>query len=165
MSVTVDQFIKAEKLIPELSVDDVSVAILATKIEISDEWRLALPERINSSFRNYILDRLMEHGARAASPRLREKRLREIISLAQKLENMIIDDNDPVSGSTALELRRAAHKIVSSESKAKDQSFENDSTLDGILGAIALLVRVACWRRLNFDHLCRLNFDQGLLLT
>ncbi len=22
-----------------------------------------------------------------------------------------------------------------------------------------------CWRRLNFDHLCRLNFDQGLLLT
>ena len=24
---------------------------------------------------------------------------------------------------------------------------------------------VDCWRRLNFDHLCRLNFDQGLLLT
>lgn len=23
----------------------------------------------------------------------------------------------------------------------------------------------ACWRRLNLDHLCRLNFDQGLLLT
>ena len=22
-----------------------------------------------------------------------------------------------------------------------------------------------CWRRLNLDHLCRLNFDQGLLLT
>ena len=21
-----------------------------------------------------------------------------------------------------------------------------------------------CWRRLNFDHLCRLNLDQGLLL-
>ncbi len=21
----------------------------------------------------------------------------------------------------------------------------------------------ACWRRLNLDHLCRLNFDQGLL--
>ena len=24
---------------------------------------------------------------------------------------------------------------------------------------------VACWRRLNFDHLCRLNLDQGLLLV
>jgi len=24
---------------------------------------------------------------------------------------------------------------------------------------------IVCWRRLNFDHLCRLNFDQGLLLT
>jgi DNA-binding transcriptional MocR family regulator len=23
----------------------------------------------------------------------------------------------------------------------------------------------ACWRRLNFDHLCRLNLDQGLLLV
>ena len=22
-----------------------------------------------------------------------------------------------------------------------------------------------CWRRLNFDHLCRLNLDQGLLLV
>ena len=22
-----------------------------------------------------------------------------------------------------------------------------------------------CWRRLNTDHLCRLNIDQGLLLT
>ena len=22
-----------------------------------------------------------------------------------------------------------------------------------------------CWRRTNIDHLCRLNFDQGLLLT
>jgi len=25
--------------------------------------------------------------------------------------------------------------------------------------------RLACWRRLNFDHLCRLNLDQGLLLV
>ena len=24
---------------------------------------------------------------------------------------------------------------------------------------------LACWRRLNFDHLCRLNLDQGLLLV
>ncbi len=24
---------------------------------------------------------------------------------------------------------------------------------------------LGCWRRLNLDHLCRLNFDQGLLLT
>ena len=24
---------------------------------------------------------------------------------------------------------------------------------------------VNCWRRLNTDHLCRLNIDQGLLLT
>ena len=23
----------------------------------------------------------------------------------------------------------------------------------------------SCWRRLNFDHLCRLNLDQGLLLV
>ena len=22
-----------------------------------------------------------------------------------------------------------------------------------------------CWRRMNFDHLCRFNIDQGLLLT
>jgi hypothetical protein len=27
------------------------------------------------------------------------------------------------------------------------------------------LVDVDCWRRLNIDHLCRLNFDQGLLLA
>ena len=24
---------------------------------------------------------------------------------------------------------------------------------------------LTCWRRLNTDHLCRLNIDQGLLLT
>jgi hypothetical protein len=24
---------------------------------------------------------------------------------------------------------------------------------------------LGCWRRLNFDHLCRLNLDQGLLLV
>ena len=24
---------------------------------------------------------------------------------------------------------------------------------------------LTCWRRLNFDHLCRLNLDQGLLLV
>jgi hypothetical protein len=24
---------------------------------------------------------------------------------------------------------------------------------------------IECWRRLNFDHLCRLNLDQGLLLV
>jgi type I restriction enzyme R subunit len=29
----------------------------------------------------------------------------------------------------------------------------------------ASLQKIECWRRLNFDHLCRLNFDQGLLLT
>lgn len=28
-----------------------------------------------------------------------------------------------------------------------------------------LLKAAGCWRRLNTDHLCRLNFDQGLLLT
>ncbi|MEO6023958.1 MAG: hypothetical protein ABIP64_12735, partial [Burkholderiales bacterium] len=27
------------------------------------------------------------------------------------------------------------------------------------------LQTLRCWRRLNLDHLCRLNFDQGLLLT
>jgi hypothetical protein len=27
------------------------------------------------------------------------------------------------------------------------------------------LERRVCWRRLNFDHLCRLNLDQGLLLV
>jgi hypothetical protein len=31
-------------------------------------------------------------------------------------------------------------------------------------GELTLSV-LMCWRRLNFDHLCRLNFDQGLLLT
>jgi len=25
--------------------------------------------------------------------------------------------------------------------------------------------QLGCWRRLNFDHLCRLNLDQGLELV
>jgi thioredoxin reductase len=29
---------------------------------------------------------------------------------------------------------------------------------------LGLKVVMVCWRRLNFDHLCRLNLDQGLLL-
>ena len=28
-----------------------------------------------------------------------------------------------------------------------------------------LVLMTECWRRLNLDHLCRLNFDQGLLLA
>jgi hypothetical protein len=31
--------------------------------------------------------------------------------------------------------------------------------------AIIALNAIACWRRSKFDHLCRLNFDQGLRLS
>ena len=49
-------------------------------------------------------------------------------------------------------------------------SPSGDKHRDG--GGMFLLVsasgkywRMDCWRRLNFDHLCRLNLDQGLLLV
>jgi hypothetical protein len=38
--------------------------------------------------------------------------------------------------------------------------------IDGSVGeGGGQILRTACWRRLNLDHLCRLNFDQGLKLA
>ena len=43
-------------------------------------------------------------------------------------------------------------------------NLPNDAKgIDGVYKS--MLNDYVCWRRLNFDHLCRLNLDQGLLLV
>jgi hypothetical protein len=63
--------------------------------------------------------------------------------------------------------------VIAGQNRAKSKGVKMgrpSKMNDGLKSAIQLLREKGmgikqCWRRLNFDHLCRLNLDQGLLLV
>jgi hypothetical protein len=70
-------------------------------------------------------------------------------------------------GKFAVEVPSPAQLIPTLELiKTAIDTGELDEQLEATAGSVkAGFKRGTCWRRLNFDHLCRLNLDQGLLLV
>jgi hypothetical protein len=65
---------------------------------------------------------------------------------------MTIDDSSP-------------HALTSSENYQQIQTAKLINLKMEIAKGIKDVKSGRCWRRLNFDHLCRLNLDQGLVLV
>ncbi len=71
--------------------------------------------------------------------------------------------------SRACDLARLPEEVVAAFSAPSDMRFSDGKTIREALSknSVAVIEEakliVGCWRRSNSDHLCRLNFDQGLL--
>ena len=81
------------------------------------------------------------------------------LDLLQINETNSLDDNKYVVAPLAKILKGLDDRIHALLHEIKQAQSKNDA-------AVALADTLQqCWRRLNIDHLCRLNFDQGLLLA